>query len=140
MSLTEKAAYLRGLADGMKLGEKDTDESKLLLAIVDVLNDVAANVESNNDSITTLADEVDELDDVVTSLEENLYDEDDDLDDLDDMDEEDMEDVEYELDCPECGEPVVLDEETISSGEVICPHCHKKLSIDVGFEDEEDEE
>lgn len=136
MSLTEKTAYLRGLADGMKLGENPTDEGKLLLAIADVLNDIAANVEANNESINALADELDELDDVVSALEETLLDEDG-FEDDEDEDEEEI--VEYELECPECGKTVVLDEEAIEEGEIICPHCQQKLTIDVGFEDEEGE-
>lgn len=131
MSLTEKTAYLRGLMDGMGLQAETSDERKLLAAIVDVLDDIAANVEANNESITSLADELDELDDAVTELEEILEDDD---------DEDDEEEVEYQLDCPECGSPIILDEDTIAGGETVCPHCNQKLSIDVGFEDEEPEE
>ena len=72
MSLTEKTAYLRGLMDGMGIKAETSDEHKLLSAIVDVLDDIAANVEANNESITSLADELDELDDAVTELEEVL--------------------------------------------------------------------
>lgn len=133
MSLTEKTAYLRGLMDGMGLQAETSDERKLLAAIVDVLDDIAANVEANNESITSLADELDELDDAVTEMEEILEDD----DDEDDEDEDDEEEVEYQLDCPECGSPIILDEDTIAGGETVCPHCNQKLSIDVGFEDEE---
>ena len=133
MSLTEKTAYLRGLMDGMGLQAETSDERKLLAAIVDVLDDIAANVEANNESITSLADELDELDDAVTELQEVLEDD----DDEDDEDEDDEEEVEYQLDCPECGSPIILDEDTIAGGETVCPHCNQKLSIDVGFEDEE---
>ena len=133
MSLTEKTAYLRGLMDGMGLQAETSDERKLLAAIVDVLDDIAANVEANNESITSRADERDELDDAVTEREEILEDD----DDEDDEDEDDEEEVEYQLDCPECGSPIILDEDTIAGGETVCPHCNQKLSIDVGFEDEE---
>lgn len=134
MSLTAKTSYLKGLVDGMGLKADKSDEHKLLLAIVEVLDEIAAHVESNEESITSLADEVDELDDAITELEEILED-DDGMDD-----EEDDEKVEYQLDCPECGSPVLLDEDTIASGETVCPHCQQKLSIDVGFEDDEPEE
>ena len=133
MSLTEKTAYLRGLLDGMGIKAETSDEHKLLSAIVDVLDDIAANVEANNESITSLADKLDELDDAVTELEEILEDD----DDEDDEDEDDEEEAEYQLDCPECGSPIILDEDTIAGGETVCPHCNQKLSIDVGFEDEE---
>ena len=138
MSLTERAAYLRGLADGRKLGEDPTEEGKVLLAVLDVLGDIAANVEANNESISALADELDELDDVVSGMEEVLLGEDAFEDDADE-EADDEEIVEYELECPECGKPVVLDEETIEDGEVVCPHCQQKLTIDIGFEDEEEE-
>lgn len=137
MSLTEKTAYLRGLMDGMGLKAETSDEHKLLAAMVEVMDDIAANVEANNESITSLADELDELDDAVTELEEILEDDDEDEDDEDDEDEEA---VEYQLDCPECGSPIILDEEAIAGGETVCPHCNQKLTIDVGFEDEESEE
>lgn len=138
MSLTEKTAYLRGLMDGMGIKAETSDEHKLLSAIVDVLDDIAANVEANNESITSLADELDELDDAVTELEEIL--EDDDDEEEDEEDEDDGEEVEYQLDCPECGSPIILDEDTIAGGETVCPHCNQKLTIDVGFEGEEPEE
>lgn len=134
MSLTEKTAYLRGLMDGMGIKAETSDEHKLLSALVDVMDDIAANVEANNESITSLADELDELDDAVTELEEILE------DDGADEDEDDGEEVEYQLDCPECGSPIILDEDTIAGGETVCPHCSQKLSIDVGFEDDEPEE
>ncbi|MGM9537868.1 MAG: CD1247 N-terminal domain-containing protein [Candidatus Onthomonas sp.] len=133
MSLTEKTAYLRGLLDGMGIKAENSDEHKLLAAIVDVMDDIAANVEANNESITSLADELDELDDAVTELEEILEDDDDEEDEA-----EEDEEVEYQLDCPECGSPIILDEDTIASGETVCPHCNQKLTIDVGFEDEEE--
>lgn len=139
MSLTERAAYLRGLADGLKLGEDPTEEGKVLLAVLDVLGDIAANVEANNESISSLADELDELDDVVSGMEEVLLGEDAFNEDEDEEEEDDEEIIEYEMECPECGKPVVLDEETIEEGEIICPHCRQKLTIDIGFEDDEEE-
>lgn len=138
MSLTERAAYLRGLADGLKLGEDPTEEGKVLLAVLDVLGDIAANVEANNESISSLADELDELDDVVSGMEEVLLGEDT-FNEDEDEEEDDEEIIEYEMECPECGKPVVLDEETIEEGEIICPHCRQKLTIDIGFEDDEEE-
>ncbi len=133
MSLTERTAYLRGLAEGMGLKAEDSNEHKLLLAMVETMEDIAAHVEANEESVSALADELEELDDALTELEESLEE--------DDGEEEDEaeETVEYELTCPECGGPVVLDEETIARGETICPNCQQKLEIDLGFdEDAED--
>ena len=40
MEITEKVAYLKGLAEGMELNT-DKKEGKLLAAIIDVLEDIA---------------------------------------------------------------------------------------------------
>ncbi len=136
MSLTERTAYLRGLADGMALRAEDSNEHKLLLAMVETMEDIAAHVEANEESIAALADELEELDDAVTELEELL--EQDDEDDDEDDEDEDGETVEYELTCPECGGPVILDEETIAGGETVCPNCQQRLEVDLGYEEEPD--
>lgn len=148
MSLTEKVSYLRGLADGMGIKEENSNEQKLLLKMLDVLADMAENVEENNESLSALADELDELDDVVAEMEEAILEIEDDEDEDDDEEEEDDEDalegevefLHYELDCPECGGPVVLDEETIQQGTIVCPNCNKTLEIDLGYEDELEDE
>ncbi|MCD7945992.1 MAG: hypothetical protein LUF81_05255, partial [Clostridiales bacterium] len=145
MSLTEKTAYLRGLADGMGMSADKSDEQRLLLAIVDALDDIAANVEANTDAVSALADELDEMDDAVADLEDAVGELaevfDDDEEDDEDDDAGDMVDgVEYELECPNCGGPVYLDEETVAQGETVCPSCGQKLEIDVGFDDGEETE
>ena len=43
MTLSEKAAYLKGLMDGLKL-DTEKDENKVLAAVVDMLSDIAENV------------------------------------------------------------------------------------------------
>ncbi|MCD7802737.1 MAG: hypothetical protein LUH09_07565 [Clostridiales bacterium] len=148
MSLTEKTAYLRGLADGMGMSADKSDEQRLLLAIVDALDDIAANVEANTDAVSALADELDEMDDAVADLEDAVGelaevfddDEDDEEDDEDDDAGDMVDGVEYELECPNCGGPVYLDEETVAQGETVCPNCGQKLEIDVGFDDGEETE
>ena len=43
MTLSEKSAYLKGLMEGMKL-DTETNEGKLLAAVVDLLGDMAKTV------------------------------------------------------------------------------------------------
>ena len=43
MTLSEKSAYLKGLMEGMKL-DTETNEGKLLAAIVDLLGDITKTV------------------------------------------------------------------------------------------------
>ena len=44
MEITERVAYLKGLAEGMELNT-DKREGKLLAAIIDVLEDIALELE-----------------------------------------------------------------------------------------------
>ena len=72
MTITEKVAYLKGLADGMKLSA-ETNEGKLLLAVIDTLEDMALTVSDMEDSVAELSAQVDEIDDDLGSVEEDLY-------------------------------------------------------------------
>ena len=47
MTLSEKAAYLKGLMDGLKL-DTEKDENKVLAAVVDMLSDVAETVSTTS--------------------------------------------------------------------------------------------
>ena len=53
MSITEKAAYLRGLMDGLKL-EEGKDETKLLRALVETVSDLADEIADTQDDVDTL--------------------------------------------------------------------------------------
>ena len=62
MEITEKVAYLKGLAEGMDL---DTDKKvgKLLAAIIDTLDDIALELEDIKDEQAELADGLDAVSD-----------------------------------------------------------------------------
>ena len=139
MGLSEKVAYLQGLAEGMKLDES-TNEGKLLLAILDVLNDMAEEFADVEDEIVDLEDGLDAVSDDLNDLEEFLYDE-----SADEDDEEDDDDELFVTTCPECEEEVVFDESVLEDGEVICPNCGAKLEFDLSdlanaTADEDDED
>jgi len=127
MTITEKVAYLRGLAEGMKM-DGSTDEGKLTLAIIDALDDIALTVSDLEDTVAELSAQVDEVDDDLGELEEEVY--------GDGCDEdEDCDDTLYEVECPSCGDIICLDEEMLDEGEIDCPNCGEKLEFD--FEDED---
>ena len=63
-NISEKVAYIKGLAEGLKISE-ETAEGKVLLSIIDVLTEMA-------DSIADLDDDIDELDDYVSAMDEDL--------------------------------------------------------------------
>lgn len=137
MGLTERIAYIRGLAEGLKL-DGDKDEVKVLNAIIDLLEDIAYDVTDMEDIVDDLSDQVDEIDGDLAEVEEELYGEDfsgeyDDFDDFDNFDDDDYfddDDAYYEATCPACGETTVLDEDALIGGEIDCPACGEKLEFD----------
>ena len=124
MEISEKVAYLKGLAEGLAL-DTDTKEGKLIAAIIDVLDD--------------MAEKFVDLEDELCDVEEALY-------EMDDEDEEDYDDDEsyFETTCPVCEEEIVFDEDTLESGEIRCPNCGEKLEFDLSdlanAQDDEDQE
>ncbi len=132
MTLTEKAAYIRGLADGLKLDESK-DETKLLKSIIDFLSDMAMTVDDIESITDELSDTVDEIDEAVADIEDELYGESDDCDydECDCCDDcDDGEDVYYEVTCPSCGEVINIEEDVLLCGETKCPKCGEALEFD----------
>ena len=111
MTIIEKAAYLKGLAEGLNLG-KDTAEAKLIGALIDIVGDLAKAQSETDEDLEYLNDYIEELDEDLGSLEEEVYDLDDDeccCCDDDDCDCCDCCDDEFEITCPACGETIVFD-------------------------------
>lgn len=135
MGIAEKVAYLKGLAEGLKLDE-ETKEGKLLLAVIDVLGEVSDQLEELEDEICELEEGIDAVSEDLSDVEECLYEE--------DEDDEDDEDDCYATTCPSCEEEIFFDDSILEEGEVICPNCGEKLEFDLsdlanatGLEDEE---
>ena len=103
MTLTEKAAYLRGLAEGLGL-DSEKPETKMFNAIMDVIDDLALTSADIEDSIALINEQLDAVDEDLDELESFVYDEMDD-DELFDDDEEDC----FEVECPACGEVICVD-------------------------------
>ena len=61
MTNSEKAAYIRGLMEGMDL-DPNAKETKLFNAIVDLLDDLSLSVEEMEDAYDELSGQVDEID------------------------------------------------------------------------------
>ena len=60
MELSERVAYLRGLAEGMKL-DTETNEGKLISVIIDILEDVALEIADINENALDIGEELDAL-------------------------------------------------------------------------------
>ncbi len=153
MTISEKVAYLKGMMEGMEL-DTEKGEGKLLAKIVEILDDMALEVEDLQGEAESLRDYCDELDSDLGDVEEYLleeaedggcsdcegcegcdgYDDEDEFDededdeyDDDDFDDEDDDDVIQAL-CPECGEEIFFDL-NIDPSDIICPSCGKHVSF-----------
>ena len=147
MTISEKSAYLKGLMDGLSLNT-ETDEGKMISAIVDLLGDMAKRITDIEETTIAISDELDEIEEDLDAIEDYIMDEEDDYDDFDDEwdDDEDYEEgfdfgdedsTIYEVQCA-CGEVINFDEETLEEGSMTCPNCGETLEF--SFEDDEDEE
>ena len=157
MTISEKSAYLKGLMDGLKLNT-ESDEGKMIAAIVDLLGDLSKKVVDIEDTTIAISDELDEIEEDLDAIEDYiLEEEDEDYDDYEDNDDaefwddedEDYEDAEegfdfgdedttvYEVKCA-CGNIIDFDEDVLESGSIVCPNCGETLEFT--FEDVEDEE
>lgn len=118
--LYEEVAYLKGLAEGLEIS-KETKEGKIIHKIVDVL-------ESFADAIVDLEEEQADLIEYVESIDEDLADMEDDIYEDEDENEDSDIDSEFsyvEMECPNCGDLVDIDEDLLYNDEidVICPNC-----------------
>ena len=128
MTITERVAYIKGLAEGLALDDA-SKEAKVIKAMLEVLEDLAFSVTDIEDDMKVLSAQVDEIDEDLGTLEEEYYGEEDD-DDL--MDDDDL----YEVECPKCGDTVYIDEEMLEEGSIDCPNCGELLEFDLDPEEE----
>ena len=152
MTLSEKSAYLKGQMEGMKLST-ETDEGKMIAAIVDLLGDVTRTLTDVEETTIAISDELDEIEEDLDAIEDYILDEEDDdyYDDDDDEDYDEDEDGDegfdygdpdttvYEVQCA-CGQVIDFDEDTLEEGSIVCPNCGETLEFSVDDEDDEDEE
>ena len=151
MTLTEKAAYIKGLADGVAYN-KESAEGKLIAALIDMVDEMAKTIEILDATIDELNDYIEEIDEDLGDVEEYLCEEDEcdcDCDDCDcDCDDCDCdcdcdccdcdEDGDFfEIECPSCGEIICFDA-SIDPEDLICPACHAKIACLVDEEDLEE--
>lgn len=120
MTLTERTAYLKGLAEGLALDESKP-EGKLIAEMVKLLDEMANSVADIEEECDMLNDYIEEIDEDLGDVEEYVYD-DDECDCCDD----DCDDDYFEVTCPKCGETVCFDE-SVDPTELICPSCGEKF-------------
>ena len=162
MTVVEKAAYLKGLVEGLGV-EPESRDGKLWTALTELLSDMAHEIEDLQESNLDFAEAMDDISEELSYLEELTCD----LDMPEDPEfsgcggcsgscascggcggaEEDEEDEELEYDgvlydvtCPSCGEEITFDEDVLDAGSIACPNCGEELEFDLSEEDEEDDD
>ena len=131
MGITEKVAYLKGLAEGLGL-DKDSKEGKLFAAIIDVLDDMALEIEDMQELQMELSEGLDAVSDDLEDIEDIVYEEwDEDEDEEDEEEEEEDSEDCYATTCPTCEEEIFFDESILEEGEVVCPNCGERLEFDL---------
>ena len=135
MTITEKVAYLKGLADGLAIDTEKSKEGKLIAAIIDILEEMGMTLEDLEESTTALGEELDAVSDDLSDVEELLFGEDDDEDGCccEDEDDEDF----FEVECPHCKEPLMIDEDVLEAGVIECPSCHSQFAVSDDCDDDE---
>lgn len=134
MSVTEKVAYIKGLAEGMEL-DKNQKEVKLINALIDVIDELALSVADLEDELALISGQIDEIDEDLGELEEIVYDDFDGLGcDCCGEDDDDM----FEVKCPSCGEIIYVDESILEDGDIDCPNCGENLEFEIDFDDDDD--
>lgn len=119
-NLKEKISYLQGLAEGMRI-EDGSKDGRVLTGIIDVLEDMAEQLEEIEDAHTDLEEYVESIDEDLYELEGDVFGDDDD------------EDEDYiEVECPNCKETVCFEAEIMEDEdliEVTCPNCDEVVYV-----------
>ena len=149
MTLNERAAYIKGAIDGMKL-DCETNEGKVISLLSELVSDMAAKITELQECNEILNEYIEEIDEDLGELEEYVWDCEDecccddeccgcecldddgecicdgDCDECDcDCDDEDYDF--FETVCPACNEKVYLDD-SIDPSKIICPACFEEFS------------
>ena len=129
MTLTEKVAYLKGLAEGLALDE-NKPETKIINAMLDILDELAMSVTDLEDAMDIFSEQLDAVDEDLDELESFVYEELDDCDCDCDCDCDDEEEY-YDVECPSCGEVICVDRDILEEGSINCPQCNELLEFEV---------
>jgi hypothetical protein len=120
MELSNKAAYLQGLVDGLGVDES-TKEGKIIKAMAALLGEMADAIAAMDEDLTHAYDQINDLSEELEDLEADLYEDEDAEDEDDDAADEDEDagddDIAsepfYEVACPACGETVYVSEDDL---------------------------
>jgi len=102
-----------------ELAKRNSEEAgALLLQALELLEEMAQTVVGLEADLAALTEQVDDLDDDFQEICEDIYGED--------------EDEIFEVECPNCGEHIQIDEGILEDGSITCPGCEETLEFEMG--------
>ena len=144
MTISEKDAYVKGLAEGLGV-KKKKKTGKIISEMLAILSDVADKLDGVKDDCENLKQYVEEIDEDLEVLEDEVYGDGECCCDDDDCDccDDDCEDDECDccddddcdccdgciVTCPHCGVCLELEEDD-DPEHLVCPNCEKEFSLD----------
>ena len=131
MTISEKVAYLKGLAEGLNLDTEKSKEGKLISVMIGILEELAMSVEDLEENALNLGEEIDVLSDDLADVENVVFE--------DGEDEEDYDDDWFEVECPNCGADILVDDAALAEGEVECPECGARYAMELSDDDGDEE-
>ena len=126
MTISEKVAYLKGLAEGLNIDTDKSKEGKLITVMIDILDEIAMSIEDLEENSLALGEEIDVLSDDLADVEDIVFD---DEDEDEDEEDEEFDDDWFEVECPSCDEVLVVDEDALEEGYIKCPNCGTEYSL-----------
>lgn len=128
MTISEKVAYLKGLAEGLDLDTAKSKEAKLISVMIGILEEVGLSIEDLEENAEALGEEIDAISDDLSDVEKVVFGEEEEDDAWDD----DF----FEVECPTCGADIEINEDVLEAGVVECPSCGEQFAIDLSDEEE----
>ena len=128
MTISEKVAYLKGLAEGLNIDTDKSKEGKLINVMIGILEEIGLAIEDLEENSLALGEEIDVLSDDLADVEAVVFD---DEDEDDEDEDEEFDDDWFEVECPNCDEVLVVDEDALEEGYIKCPNCETEYSLDL---------
>ncbi|WP_368487839.1 CD1247 N-terminal domain-containing protein [Clostridium sp. BJN0013] len=121
-SIISKVSYLKGLVDGLKI-DKNTNDGKVIIEIVDVLENMAEEIENISEDHKNMRTYIDCMNKDLADLQDNLYD--------DDYEAYKDEGENFTgIQCPNCNDMVYVDKDILERRkELTCPNCHNNIYV-----------
>lgn len=127
MTISEKVAYLKGLAEGLNIDTEKSKEGKLISVMIGILEEIGMSIEDLEENAEALGEEIDAISDDLSDVEKAVFEDEEEDDDDCCCDDDDF----FEVECPNCGETLMIDESVLEEGVIQCPGCKQKFALDL---------